>query len=157
MDQSRIAQPRSFWPSDKAIGLVCKQVVSSAIFLLLITLLAGYLPLCLNDPTFEGIFVIEMAGLCLWLVWEEQFSRLAGYLPVCRHNPTSKTITAELPTSFHAQFLTLKISGFHISWSISEVLLYLFTVKSGWEPVTGPRYNRNASFNYKNNTSGKTQ
>ena len=53
-----------FLPSGK-FKLVCKQAVSSAIFLLLITLVAGYLPVCRTDATFEEISVLELAGLCL--------------------------------------------------------------------------------------------
>ena len=37
---------------------------------------------------------------------------VAGYLPVYRHNPTSKTISAQMPTSFHAKFLTGLVLSF---------------------------------------------
>ena len=59
----------------------------------------------MNRPS-KPISVFELAGLRVGLVWEEQFFRVAGYLPVCRHNSTSKTISAQIPTYFHAQFLT---------------------------------------------------
>ena len=44
---------------------VCKQVVSLAMFRLLINWVAGYLPECRDEPTFEAFSVLELAGLRL--------------------------------------------------------------------------------------------
>ena len=55
-----------------AVGLIhasrsaaCKQVVSFVMFRLLIIWVAGYLPVCRDEPTFEAISVLELAGLRL--------------------------------------------------------------------------------------------
>ena len=86
-----------------------------------------HLLVCRGEPTFEAISVLKLTGLHLWLLWEEQFFRVAGYLPVCRHNPTSKTMSAEMPTSFHAQFLTGMCSIWKMK-GIKDSLSYTWSI-----------------------------